>query len=484
MEKVLFELAHGVNRERFSATVVYLLEEKNPINYDQAIQTICLQPIINQMLKPKVEKERGGATSQLYYPPVEPMSLRKKLTAFLRSIYNILPQSLREQLRLHDRFKFLKPLLRRCSSNPAPVPVVPQVQFEPTKLTVQPVVEVKSAYFVTLSSVQNKYEITNAIAELWVPAMALRKVLEDFSQDSLLIPMDEYLTTMLWIAQLPPFRKVLASQHYPYSKAQPLRYPDEQVRKVKEWVYLNACKSAEVVTFDSEGSRMDFVNNYGASPKRTISMPNLINCELIQKKARQPLNVDPECLKGKTVFTQVARLSLEKNPLLLVDACDILRKEFSNFVVLYVGNGPLEEAMRQKIQQKKLQNHILMLGELANPYPHMAAARGLLLTSRSESSPLVLVECMLCGAVPISTDCVAGPRELLQDGKLGMLVPPGDPKAFAEAMYQIAKDDQLVQRLRTNARERALRYDTPRVIKEWEDLIWKVAQNVTDDYSK
>ena len=140
--------------------------------------------------------------------------------------------------------------------------------------------------------------------------------------------------------------------------------------------------------------------------------------------------------------------------------------------------------MRQRIEQAKLQKHILLLGEQANPYPHMAAARALLLTSRSESSPLVLVECMLCGAVPISTDCVAGPRELLQDGKLGMLVPPGDAKAFAEAMYQIAKSDELVQRLRTNAHEHALRFNAPRVIKQWEELILKVAQNSSDDYSK
>jgi glycosyltransferase involved in cell wall biosynthesis len=91
---------------------------------------------------------------------------------------------------------------------------------------------------------------------------------------------------------------------------------------------------------------------------------------------------------------------------------------------------------------------------------------------------------MLCGAVPIATDCIAGPRELLWDGKYGILVPPNDPESFARAMYQIATDDILFNRLRENALEWAWRFNTPRVVKEWEELISYIDKNQIDIWVK
>jgi glycosyltransferase involved in cell wall biosynthesis len=519
VEKVLYELAHGLNRQLFDPTVIYLLDEKSLINYDPAIKTICLQDGVNEFIPPSPPIVNESVTSPSIplvvdetvitpsIPPVKAQS-EPKTRESLHALYNILPATIREKLHFRQRYQsislklsstrqrtirflqnyynFLAPSvrekihirqrlwsiwsMRRISKTANPVNSnSPQAQRE-----------VPSLYFVTPSYIPEIYDITNSISELWLQVLALRKVLERFSLDAILIPMDEYNTVLLWFSQLPPFRKVIASQHYPYSQAQPIRYPDEQVRRVKEWAYLNACRAADLVTFDSEGSRWDFIHNYGASPKRTISMPNLIHSDLILQKAREPLNVEIKHIDRKTIFTQVARLSLEKNPLLLVDACSVLIKKYNDFVVLYVGDGSLYPDMRKQINRKKLQNHILLLGEQANPYPYMAAARALLLTSRSESSPLVLVEAMLCGTVPISTDCVAGPRELLEDGKFGLLVPPGDPRAFAEAMYQIAVNDELYNRLRTGARDRALRFNSPRVIKEWEELILQVAENRID----
>ena len=313
VEKVLYELAHGLDRDIFAPNVVYLIEENNPIAYDPSIPTIYLQPFIDELLPPKVVQEQvveqiQPEPSPQPLPPVKikDRPLRKKLIGLLRSIYYIVPELYRAKLHLRQR---LQPL--DLKTHEIDIDVIPP-QPEAWKPPVRPDTGIDIVYFATPRSIPNSYEITNGIAELWVPALALRKVLDSFSQDAVLIPMDEYLTTMLWIAQLPPFRKVLASQHYPYSQAQPIRYPDEQVRRVKEWVYLNACRAADLVTFDSEGSRLDLVNNYNASPQKTISMPNLINCDLILEKSLQPLDVNPNLLKGKTIFTQVARLSLEK----------------------------------------------------------------------------------------------------------------------------------------------------------------------------
>lgn len=395
VEKVLYEIVHGLDKDRFSPVILYWQKGENLLSYDPQIETIHIQPseddfnTVNDFLTTRY-KYSGIALSQ---------------------------------------------------------------------------------------GVQNTYSIDDGVAEILPFALALRNILTQFSEDAILVPMDERNTVVLWLSQIPPHRKVLASQHYPYSQAQVIRYPDERVRRIKEILYLNACRTAEIVTFDSEGSCLDLIDNFGASPQKTIFMPNPINSESVIQKSKQPLPDGLKQLHKKTIFTQVARMAYEKNPLLLIEACDLLRNKYDDFVVFYIGNGPLYNEMLQKIEEKNLQDHILLLGEKENPYPYVSNARALLLTSRAESSPLVLVESLMCGTVPIATDCIAGPRGLLADGKYGILVPPNDPFSFSEAMYQIATDDVLYNRLREGAQEWAMRFDSVTVIKEWEELILKVAKS-------
>ena len=59
-----------------------------------------------------------------------------------------------------------------------------------------------------------------------------------------------------------------------------------------------------------------------------------------------------------------------------------------------------------------------------------------MLSSYSEGLPNVLVEAMMCGCTPVSTDCPTGPREVLQNGKYGYLVPMHDPRAMAIAIIK------------------------------------------------
>jgi glycosyltransferase involved in cell wall biosynthesis len=70
----------------------------------------------------------------------------------------------------------------------------------------------------------------------------------------------------------------------------------------------------------------------------------------------------------------------------------------------------------------------------------MASARGLLLSSRYEGSPSVLVEALALGTPVASTDCPSGPREILENGRWGRLVAVGDPGGLAEAMIEMLQN--------------------------------------------
>ena len=75
-----------------------------------------------------------------------------------------------------------------------------------------------------------------------------------------------------------------------------------------------------------------------------------------------------------------------------------------------------------------------LLGFQSNPLKYFNKADVFVLSSYFEGLPNVLVEAMASGCTVVSTDCPTGPREVLQDGKFGELVPMHDPEAMAEAI--------------------------------------------------
>ena len=425
-EKVVYELAHALDLNRFEPVVIYLNDRKSILNYSPSIKTIYLLP--------EPDEDTTKNTDHKSIPSI----IKRGIYNFLKGIYISIPKAIRNKILLDEKIlKIINGVNQRRTNN------------------------------------QKLYDISDAVAEALPWAVSLRKMLDGFAQNAVLIPTEETHTVIAWLSQLSPRRKIIASEHAPYQPAQPLRYPDPNVRRVKEWMYLNACRSADWVTFPSESARWDLINNFGASSLKTITMPNPVDCDKIIQKSGLLPDFDQSKLMGKTIFTYVGRLSLEKDPYLLIESSDILRQKYRNFIVLIVGGGLEYEKMRGKIEALGLNDHIYLLGERENPYPYMAAARSLLLTSLTESFGLVLIEAMLCGAVPISTDC--GTRETLADGKYGLLVPPGNPQLFADAMHQIALDDLLLNRLKKGAFEYARQYDKTLVVKKWEDLILKVA---------
>jgi glycosyltransferase involved in cell wall biosynthesis len=104
--------------------------------------------------------------------------------------------------------------------------------------------------------------------------------------------------------------------------------------------------------------------------------------------------------------------------------------------LLILGEGQERHRLERLIASLGVGRDVLLHGFERNPYPYIAQAALLALSSRCEGLPTVLIESLALGTRMVSTDCQNGPREILDGGRYGALVAPGDSDALANAMRE------------------------------------------------
>lgn len=159
--------------------------------------------------------------------------------------------------------------------------------------------------------------------------------------------------------------------------------------------------------------------------------------------------LDDPWLKDKLVPVVITagRLAPEKGFADLILAMKQL-KQHTNARLVILGDGPLRADLELLIYREGLTDTVRLLGYQENPLKYFSQSRVFVLSSYVEGLPNVLVEAMMCGCTPVSTDCPTGPREVLQDGKYGYLVPMRDPVAMASAIQRALEQPMTPEQLK------------------------------------
>mgnify|MGYP001161156190 FL=1 len=117
----------------------------------------------------------------------------------------------------------------------------------------------------------------------------------------------------------------------------------------------------------------------------------------------------------------VGNLKVQKNHKLLINTFAKLPKNL-NAQLIIIGEGPLRKELEELINNLKLSKRISLIGHQKNPYPWYHSADLFILSSDYEGFGNVLIEALECGLPIVSTNCVSGPKEILENGKYGKLV--------------------------------------------------------------
>lgn len=151
----------------------------------------------------------------------------------------------------------------------------------------------------------------------------------------------------------------------------------------------------------------------------------------------------------------LGRLSREKNPLLAVDAINILRHTMPNVELILAGDGPERSAVVNHIRQLNLQACVVMPGHVADPHCWLADADVLICPSRTECMPNAILEAMMA-RVPVVATAVGGVPEMIRHGIEGLLCQQHDANTLADAIFSVLSNPTLAKELSDSAYRRVM----------------------------
>ena len=238
---------------------------------------------------------------------------------------------------------------------------------------------------------------------------------------------------------------------------------------------------ADALVAVSRGAADALARTLDADAGRVRVIPNPVPLSEIERlgKAEAP---HPWFGEGEPpVILSVMRASPPKDPGTLIDAfARVRRRRSARLAFLGAFPKPYRAELRARAARLGVADDLAFPGFDENPYRYMRRAAVVALSSRWEGLPLTLVEAMACGTPVVSTDSPHGPREILEDGRWGALVPVGNAAALARALEQTLDGgrppaDALVRR--------AAGFSPERAAAAYEDLFRALTANACRDGS-
>lgn len=210
-------------------------------------------------------------------------------------------------------------------------------------------------------------------------------------------------------------------------------------KKIKEKLLPPFCRlayrTAEKVIAVSDGCAKDTVAMYRLDVDQVVTIPNPIRVDEIREMASASTEHPWANVPGQPLLLGVGRLTEQKDfPTLIRALKEVRATKDARLVIL--GEGPLLPSLKDLTSELGLQDVVDFPGYISNPFALMAKCDLFVLSSLYEALPTVLIEAIVCGANVVSTDCPAGPDEILHGGKYGVLVETGSPAALAKGILE------------------------------------------------
>ncbi|WP_090934039.1 glycosyltransferase family 4 protein [Nonomuraea jiangxiensis] len=227
----------------------------------------------------------------------------------------------------------------------------------------------------------------------------------------------------------------------------------------------------DVVTVLTETSRKEYHALLACTP--IVRIPNAVP----MTDSRYSQHTNP-------LVIAAGRLVPEKGFDMLIDAFAATAEEFPEWRLRIFGTGASQDHLQQRIDRHGLNGRMCLMGGTDRIHDELARASIYALSSRVEGLPMAMIEAMGHGLALAAFNCPTGPKDVLTPGKNGLLVPPHDVGALADALRRLMSDRKLRIELGAAALATARHYTPEVVMPLWEDLFAALlsGEPIADDY--
>lgn len=241
--------------------------------------------------------------------------------------------------------------------------------------------------------------------------------------------------------------RVISWQHMTlkeYSKKS-LKIFENRLKKLKYQIVLNEDMKNEVIgLFPRYENKVKVIYNFFD-----------INEILKLSDNDSDLNTKEKELIQDNYLFACCRLDRQKDIDTLVEAYKILKEKYNIKEKLYIaGDGDQKERLQNLVKKYNLEKEIIFLGKQKNPYIWMKKAKIFIHSSHYEGFGLVLVEALISNGMVISSDCPVGPREILENGKSGILFPVGNKEKLVKEILKVLDNKEIKEKYRMEAKRR------------------------------
>lgn len=194
---------------------------------------------------------------------------------------------------------------------------------------------------------------------------------------------------------------------------------------------------------------------------------DLPNIEVIPNAAMHVSDAYSDVMNKRVIA--VGRLDYQKGFDRLIQAWELVLHtgKFTDWKLDIYGQGEWQEMLQQMIDKAELQNTVCLNRPTKQIGEEYVKSDMLVMSSNYEGFPMVMIEAMACGLPVVSFDYKCGPKDIIQSGINGLLVPNGDIQALADAMMKVMEDEAYRKMLSLNARKVVDTYSEQAVMAQW-----------------
>lgn len=209
------------------------------------------------------------------------------------------------------------------------------------------------------------------------------------------------------------------------------------------------------------------ISDYAYRPGKIQTIYNPVDIDYIDARSNEPFEMEYEYIMGIGSMGHSNVKQFDK----LIESYIKSALPEKGIRLVILGDGVMKKELELKVKKLNIGNNLVFKGFVDNPYKFMKNAKFMILSSKFEGFPMVLIETLACNTPVVAFDCFSGPSEIVCHEKNGLLVENQNFEKLTEAMNTMVLNKDLYNTCKQNSKNSVTQFSLETIGNEWLNLL-------------